>query len=253
MQFVTGAAAALAGAVGSVGSAVAAKNYSYLTPVFTTSNLSVREGLGTNYALKAVADERTGGRVFEGPESNDGYTWWKVQFSGDSDSGPVTGWVAENWLSRATFACPITGMVTSTYWDTRDGGRPVPPRGRLLDGRRRVRSRGPRRYGRPLAVAQRLREDDPHRSRQRLETWYAHLAEYRASAGDQVSRGDVVGIEGDSGIGSGHPSTSRCATRTATSAGRTTTTARTPSRGRASPARSSDLSAGAARPLCGFR
>jgi len=189
--------------VAATGSASAAKNYDYLTPVFTTSDLSVREGPGTGYNRKAVAAKRTGGRVFEGPEYADGYYWWKVQFSGDGNNGPVTGWVAENWLSAADFACPMSGTVTSTYWDTRDGGsryhRGVDfstgggayihaARDGTVDLAQWLSG-----YGRTVRI--------DHGNG--WTTWYAHLAEYRTSVGDTVSRGDVIGIEGNSGAGTG--------------------------------------------------
>ncbi len=205
--FLTSVAAATAGVVGAVGTASAAKNYEYLTPVFTTSDLSVREGPGTGYARTAVADVRTGGRVFEGPESADGYDWWKVQFSGDGNDGPVTGWVAEDWLSRADFICPLTGTVTSTYWDTRDGGaryhRAVdissgPDGGGYVvaarSGRVTVPPYDDGGYGNWLI----LEHDNG------WETWYGHLRDFRASEGEYVERGEIIAIEGATGVGGAH-------------------------------------------------
>jgi murein DD-endopeptidase MepM/ murein hydrolase activator NlpD len=118
------AATAATAVVGSglAATASAAKNYGYLDPVFTTSSLNIREGAGTSYGVKATAEKRTGGRIYEGPESADGYNWWKVNFSGDTDNGRVTGWVAENWLSSANFICPMTGTVTSNWDDCRPLG-----------------------------------------------------------------------------------------------------------------------------------
>ena len=208
-RFLAGTAAAIAGGTAAVSNASAheAKGYDYLTPVFTTSDLSVRTGPGTDYGRKAIADKRTGGRVFEGPEWNDGYYWWKVQFSGDYDNGPVTGWVAENWLSRANFICPLTGTVTSTYWDLRDGGsryhRAVdistsPSGGGLVVAARAGTVRIPPYdyggYGNWII----LEHDNG------WETWYGHLRDFRCSAGERVQRGEVIAIEGSTGVGGAH-------------------------------------------------
>lgn len=205
--FLAGAATAIAGGTAAVSTAAAAKGYDYLTPVFTTSDLSVRNGPGTGYGRKAIADKRTGGRVFEGPESGDGYNWWKVQFSGDSDNGPVTGWVAENWLSRANFICPLSGTVTSTYWDTRDGGsryhRAVdistsPSGGGLVVAAREGTATIPPYdyggYGNWII----LNHDNG------WETWYGHLREIRVSEGERVGRGEVIAVEGETGVGGAH-------------------------------------------------
>jgi murein DD-endopeptidase MepM/ murein hydrolase activator NlpD len=195
--------AAVAGVGVLSGTASAAKDYDYLTPVFTTSDLNVRDGPGTGYGIVATAAKRTGGRVYEGPESADGYNWWKVQFSGDGNNGSVTGWVAEDWLSSANFACPMTGTVTSTYWDTRDDGSRYHRAVDISTGGGAyvhaaeagtvVYAGWASGYGRLVKVE--------HPSG--WVTAYAHLAEFRVSGGDAVSRGDLVGIEGDSGVGTG--------------------------------------------------
>lgn len=202
-NFLKASGATVVGAAALSGTAAAAKNYSYLTPVFTTSDLSVRENPTTSAARKAVAAKRTGGRVFEGPESSDGYNWWKVQFSGDSDNGSVTGWVAEDWLSEATFACPMSGSVTSTYWDTRDGGSRYHRATdfstgggayvHAAEGGEVIFAGTASGYGNFIKIE--------HPSG--WVTAYAHLAEFRTSQGQTVSRGDLIGIEGDTGVGTG--------------------------------------------------
>jgi murein DD-endopeptidase MepM/ murein hydrolase activator NlpD len=198
------AAAAVVGTA-AVGTATAAKDYEYLDPVFTTSDLNVREGAGTNYGIKATAEKRTGGRIYEGPESADGYNWWKVNFSGDTDNGPVTGWVAEDWLSAANFACPMTGTVTSTYWDCRPLGS-CDRYHRAVD----IANGG----GTPITAAAggttEHRYDDGGYGNWLLiyhgngwKTGYGHLESFAVGDGVQVSRGDVVAYEGDTGSGSG--------------------------------------------------
>lgn len=197
--------AAVVGAGTLAGVASAAKDFAYLTPVYTTSDLNVREGPSTGEPVVKTATEATGGRVFEGPESNDGYDWWKVQFSGCPNGGPATGWVADDWLARADLACPMTGTVTSTYWDCRPlgscdryhravdvadgGGTPVHA---ALGGRaeHRYDDGG---YGNWLVI----HHDNG------WKTGYGHLSAFEVADGATVQRGDVVAREGDTGVGSG--------------------------------------------------
>lgn len=120
-KFMTAAATTAVGAGALAGNASAFNKYS---SVFTTTNLSVRTGAGTGYSRKAVADQYTGGYVLDGPVNNNGYTWWKVRYNGDSDNGAVTGWSAEGdgWLAHAEFSYPSSGTLTSTYYDSRSSG-----------------------------------------------------------------------------------------------------------------------------------
>lgn len=190
---------------GFAATASAAKNYGYLDPVFTTSSLNIREGPGTNYGVKATAEKRTGGRIYQGPESADGYNWWKVNFSGDSDNGRVTGWVAENWLSASNFICPMTGEVTSTYWDCRPLGSCTRYH-RAVD----IANGG----GTPITAAAggttEHRYDDGGYGNWLLiyhgngwKTGYGHLSSFAVGDGVQVSQGETVAYEGDTGSGSG--------------------------------------------------
>ncbi|MFC7081970.1 M23 family metallopeptidase [Halorussus caseinilyticus] len=202
-SFLKASGAAVAGTAALTGTAAAAKDYEYLTPVFTTSDLNVREDATTSAGIVATAAKRTGGRVFQGPESSDGYNWWKVQFSGDGDNGSVTGWVAEDWLSSANFACPMTGTVTSTYWDTRDGGTRYHRAVDFADG-----------GGTPIHAAAggtaEQRYDDGGYGNWLIiyhgngwKTGYGHLQSFNVADGATVSRGDVVAYEGDTGAGTG--------------------------------------------------
>jgi murein DD-endopeptidase MepM/ murein hydrolase activator NlpD len=119
----------------------------------------------------------------------------------------VTGWVAEDWLSRANFICPLTGTVTSTYWDTRDGGsryhRAVdistsPSGGGLVvaarEGTVTVPAYDYGGYGNWII----LNHDNG------WETWYGHLREIRVSEGERVDRGEVIAVEGATGVGGAH-------------------------------------------------
>lgn len=203
--FVGRLAATVAGAVGATGMATAAKDYDYLDPVFATDPLSVYDSVG--HDRQAVVSPRTGGRVFQGPERHDGRNWWYVQFAGDGADPPVTGWVLEYGLSIADFACPLTGTVTSTYWDYRDGGtrrhRAVdissgPSGGGYVlaarDGRVRVPPYDYGGYGNWVI----LEHDDG------WETWYGHLRRIDVDPGEYVSRGDRIAIEGATGVGGAH-------------------------------------------------
>lgn len=183
----------------------AAKSYEYLEPVFTTADLNVRDGPGTGDTILATAEKRTGGRVYEGPETADGYAWWKVNFSGDTDNDPVTGWVAEDWLSRSTFACPMTGTVTDTYWACRPLGS-CDRYHRAVD----IANGG----GTPIAAAEsgttEHRYDDGGYGNWLLiyhgngwKTGYGHLSSFAVGDGVTVERGETVAYEGDTGSGSG--------------------------------------------------
>lgn len=204
--FLAGLGTAITGIASTAGTAAAAKDYEYLDPVFTTADLSVRNGPGTGYARTTVVDKRTGGRIFQGPEAGgSGYNWWKVQFSGDSDDGPVTGWVAEDWLSSANFACPMTGTVTGTYWDCRPlgscsryhravdiangGGTPIVAAASGTADRR-YDGGG---YGNWLLI--------DHGNG--WQTGYGHLRSFAVSDGEYVDAGQVVAYEGSTGAGSG--------------------------------------------------
>jgi murein DD-endopeptidase MepM/ murein hydrolase activator NlpD len=201
------AATAATAVVGSglASTAAAAKDYDYLDPVFTTSSLNIREGAGTNYGVKATADNRTGGRIYKGPESADGYNWWKVNFSGDSDNGRVTGWVAEDWLSASNFICPMTGTVTSNWDDCRPlgsctrqhkavdfangGGTPITAAAGGTTEHRYDKGG----YGNWLIIY--------HGNG--WKTGYGHLSSFAVGDGVQVSQGETVAYEGDTGSGSG--------------------------------------------------
>ncbi|WP_158058565.1 peptidoglycan DD-metalloendopeptidase family protein [Halorussus halophilus] len=116
-SFLKASSASIVGGVGlTAASGSAAAHYVGL-PVYTTTGLSVRNGPGTGYGRKAVAEQYTGGYIIDGPTNADGYTWWKVQYNGDGNNGRVTGWSAEgdNWLAHADFGYPCVGQVTQEH------------------------------------------------------------------------------------------------------------------------------------------
>lgn len=92
-----------------------ASAHSISTALYTTSDLSVREGPGLNYNRIAVADQYTGGHIVDGPVDSDGYRWWKITYNEDSDNGPVTGWSVEQYTATADFAYPVNGTVSQEF------------------------------------------------------------------------------------------------------------------------------------------
>jgi murein DD-endopeptidase MepM/ murein hydrolase activator NlpD len=202
--FLKGTAAAVIGS-GAAQSVAGAKNFGYFEPVFTTTATNVRDGAGTNYGVLATADKRTGGKVRDGPVYADGYYWWYVEFTGDDDNGRVTGWAIENNLAKSEFACPMTGEVTSTYWDCRPLGE-CDYRHRAVDiangGGTRIRAaRG--------GVADLRPNHDIYGNWIVIEhpngwaTGYGHLSSFAVSDGETVSKGQVIGYEGSTGVGRG--------------------------------------------------
>ncbi|GAA0226512.1 hypothetical protein GCM10009000_046920 [Halobacterium noricense] len=115
-------AAATATGVGALSDTASAARFNEYSSVYTTESLSVRSGPGTGYSRKAVADQYTGGYVVGGPQSANGYTWWKVRYNEDDTSSAVTGWSAGDWLVHSDFSYPATGTVTSTFYDGRSSG-----------------------------------------------------------------------------------------------------------------------------------
>jgi uncharacterized protein YraI len=75
--------------------------------VHTTANLNVRTGAGVSYPELSDPDypgyalEGTTGVILDGPESADGYIWWKVEY----DAG-YTGWSAQDWLETTSTPTP---------------------------------------------------------------------------------------------------------------------------------------------------
>ncbi|WP_266079177.1 peptidoglycan DD-metalloendopeptidase family protein [Haladaptatus caseinilyticus] len=106
--------AVLGGTVLAASTDSAAAHYTGL-PIYTTDNLNVRSGPGTNYGVVATAEQYTGGYIIDGPVNSDGYTWWKIQFNGDGNNGRVTGWSVERYTAHADFSYPVVGQVSQEY------------------------------------------------------------------------------------------------------------------------------------------
>lgn len=114
-RFLKASSAAITGAVGATAASGTAAAHAVSTALYTTTDLSVREGPGLNYNRIAVADQYTGGHIVDGPVDSDGYTWWKITYNEDSNNGPVTGWSVQQYTAHADFAYPANGVVTQEY------------------------------------------------------------------------------------------------------------------------------------------
>ncbi len=83
--------------------------------VKAAANTNVRTGPGTNYAeitdpeYSGTARAGTIGTVMAGPQSANGYTWWKVDFG----PGLYSGWAVQDGLQATT---PTVASVTLTLY-----------------------------------------------------------------------------------------------------------------------------------------
>lgn len=196
-NFLKASSAAIAGAVGATAaSGTAAAHYPGL-PVYTTSDLSVRNGPGTGYGRIAVAEQYTGGYIIDGPVNADGYTWWEVQYNGDNNNGRVTGWSAGNWLGHADFSYPTVGTVSQTHHSghlaldiAADTGTPVvASRGGTVD----VTGYEAGGCGYYIKVG--------HGAG--YQTMYCHLSAIHVSEGQSVGRHQHIGDVGSTGNSTG--------------------------------------------------
>ncbi|WP_247002105.1 N-acetylmuramoyl-L-alanine amidase [Halosolutus gelatinilyticus] len=65
--------------------------------VRTTTGLNGREGPGLNYDVVRTYPEGTQGEIMNGPETNDGYTWWGIHFPSYNE----WVWCVERYLAHA--------------------------------------------------------------------------------------------------------------------------------------------------------
>lgn len=169
-------------------------------PVFTTADLNVREGPGLGYNVIHVAENRTGARILDGPESNDGYTWWYLEVNGDSNNDPFRGWAVQKYLAHADFSYPTHGYVTqepqSGHWavdisagacDTDRGTDIVASRGGTVTYA----------YDTGGACGKMVKIYHGYG----YETKYCHLNDIDVYDGQDVSRGQHIGDMGDTGSG----------------------------------------------------
>jgi uncharacterized protein YgiM (DUF1202 family) len=66
--------------------------------VVATDALNLRSDAGTDGRIVTVLGTGMRLMITDGPRDDDGYTWYKVNVLGDSDEGPLTGWVAEDFI-----------------------------------------------------------------------------------------------------------------------------------------------------------
>lgn len=90
-------------------------------PVYTYTELNIREGPSTAYDVIRTTSDYVGFRIEDGPYYNDGYRWWYFRVNGDDqNASKIRGYAADDWTNHPNFAYPTWGQVTSTYWDCRD-------------------------------------------------------------------------------------------------------------------------------------
>lgn len=190
-------AAALTGASATAGTAAA---HSVGQPAYTTTTLNIREGPGLGYDVIEEADDLTGLQIIDGPQSADGYTWWKFQVNGDDDHyDHYEGWAVEQYTDIADFSYPCHGEIISTYYDDRSDGNH-----RAID----IADD----YGTPIGAAypgtvRQTNYDPPYGCGYYVEidhaagyiTRYCHLSDIQCSDGESVSRGEIIGEMGNSG------------------------------------------------------
>jgi len=83
-------------ALGSLGSTVAAGEFTVGQRVATTVDLSVRSRPSLFASRREVAPEGATGYVRDGPREANGYTWWKIGYNDGYE-----GWSAEQYLTPA--------------------------------------------------------------------------------------------------------------------------------------------------------
>lgn len=182
-------------------------------PVVST-NVHWRNAEDSEVAMVAGTD--TLGRIRLGPVKNtdDGHTWWKVQFP------ELTGWVVQENLEQVPepddggggtnpgasgIVWPLSGEVTSGFYDTR-----------LRNGRRvnhKAVDIGAE-YGTPITAAYPgtvsvvagggsggKKVFVTHTNGYRTE--YHHLSDFAVGRGASVNQGDVIGYVGESGRSTG--------------------------------------------------
>ncbi|WP_266079175.1 M23 family metallopeptidase [Haladaptatus caseinilyticus] len=120
-QILKGTGAAILGTAGVTATTNTAAAHTIGTASYTTDNLNVRSGVGTENSVVATAEKYTGMHTVDGPWNEDGYTWWEVETNGDSDNGRVRGYAVEQYQAHADFSFPATGYVSSDYGQRSSG------------------------------------------------------------------------------------------------------------------------------------
>lgn len=196
---------------GIVGTAVAsgtaaAATYDLHDPVFTSEGTCYVHNTANVGDVKKTVGEDVGLWLEDGPEYNDGYTWWWCRVNGDDAwEDDVEGWVVEKEMELANFGYPTYGRLSSDHDDCRDsctrthdavdlandvGTLVVTARPGTVDF---IDDDGDSGYGKWVQV--------DHGSG--WKTRYAHLSKFYCSGGDELGWWDHVGALGDSGDSSG--------------------------------------------------
>ena len=79
--------------------AMAAKFAFHDVVVVDTDLLNVRSNPGTDGSIRLTIRQGIRLMIVDGPKDDDGYTWYKVNILGDSDEAPLTGWVAQDFIT----------------------------------------------------------------------------------------------------------------------------------------------------------
>jgi murein DD-endopeptidase MepM/ murein hydrolase activator NlpD len=171
-----------------------------------TTDLNTRHRPGTESRVLQTMAPGTVGEVMNGPETEDGYTWWGIHWL-DAD---IWGWSVERYLTsadggggsgEADFTWPITGYITSPYGD-RSGhyavdfganGNIGEPIYAAHDGVVDVRSYQAGGCGNYLKLG--------HGNG--YQTMYCHLNSFDVSQGESVSRGQQIAGMGNTGNSTG--------------------------------------------------
>lgn len=146
-------------------------------------------------------EQYTGMRTIDGPVTNDGYTWWKVEINGDYDNYQKDkAWVAQKDMAKSHFAYGSDCYFTSTHCEGR-GHEGVD-----------IACNGEHRYvfagqGGTCSVSTgynggygnliEIHHDNDY------STLYAHLEDIYVSDGQTVSKFDKIGLTGNTGCDCG--------------------------------------------------
>jgi len=86
--------------------------------IITTLTVNVRSDAGLDSSIIDIAGTGTTGHVIDGPESKDGYVWWKVDFTKyNYCNNHYTGWSIENNLDRDLYFATAYNCVIGTELD----------------------------------------------------------------------------------------------------------------------------------------
>lgn len=196
------AGAAAAGVAAPVALSDTASAHGADEPIYTTSNLNVRDQPSTSGSVVKTAQEGTGMIISGGPWNNDGYTWWQVRVNGcGNNTNRVEGYVAEDWTGHPNFSYGTWGYVSSVWGDDRSHGyhRGIDianDKGTPIFSARRgtVTFAGwASGYGNVVYID----HGNGYESR------YAHLSQIRTSQGAWVDDGERIGDMGTTGNSSG--------------------------------------------------